>query len=177
MAFIVEDGTGVADANSYADTASADSYFADRGNVAWAGVGDAAVKQRALVQATDYIETIFKRRFAGDKASTTQGLSWPRLNTGDHLEVAFADDEIPLSLTRACFEYAVRSLAAPLLPDPAVDASGFTVVTTKKVVGPLEKEFQVMGTSSQGRQVRAYPAADALMRDLLRPSDAGRVTR
>jgi hypothetical protein len=167
MAFTVEDGTGVAEANSYVELAFAEDYFTDRGNAAWTGADSA--KQAALIQATDYIEGRFGRRFIGEMASTTQGLSWPRTDTD------FEETEIPVKLQRATCEYAVRALTAALAPDPTVDASGVSVVNTRKKLGPLEKEFQVVG-SGHPVMFRPYPAADMLLTGLLEATQ-GRVIR
>lgn len=162
MAFVVEDGTAKADANSYATIAEADSYFADRSNAAWTGVD--AVKQAALVKATDYIEGRFGQRFIGDKKTTSQALSWPRTGAAN-----FADTAIPVGLRRSCCEYAVRALSAALAPDLKVDASGLTVVATKKKVGPIETDYAVpqTGLGSTPMLFRPYPAADMLLRGLV----------
>lgn len=162
MAFVVEDGTAKADANSYVTIADADSYFADRDNTAWTGAD--AVKQAALVKATDYIEGRFGQRFIGSKKTTTQALAWPRTGAAD-----FADTAIPVGLRRACCEYAVRALSAELAPDLKVDASGLTVVATKKKVGPIETDYAVpqTGLGSTPMLFRPYPAADMLLRGLV----------
>lgn len=170
MAFVVEDGTRVPGANSYASVEFADAYFAERGNGVWEAIVDVADKERYLIQATDYIELIYGRRFIGEMVATDQSLSWPRQGT------AYPTNAIPLTLQKATAEYAVRAINGPLLPDPSVDANGFASVVTKKVVGPIEKEFQVMG-SGRARLVRAYPAADAYMVGLLVPFSGNRVTR
>lgn len=175
MAFVVEDGTGVAGANSYVSVAYADEYFADRGRTDWAGTD--AVKQGKLIEATDYIETLYARRFIGEMADPAQPLSWPRTGTGDYLDVAFADDEIPEVLKKACCQYAIQALLkGPLLPAPEVQASGFAVVTTREAVGPIETEYRAVGSTGRPQLVRAYPAADALMVSLLTPG-SGRVIR
>ncbi|QFR59620.1 hypothetical protein P6F33_gp19 [Pseudomonas phage Quinobequin-P09] len=129
MAFVVEDGTAKADATSYVTIAEADGYFSDRGVTGWTGAD--AVKQSALIKATDYIEGRFGQRFIGGKKTTTQALAWPRTGAA-----GFADTDIPVKLRRACCEYALRALTAELAPDLKVDASGLTVVATKKKVGP-----------------------------------------
>ena len=41
MAFVVEDGTGLSNSNSFVAVAFADSYFADRNQTAWAGTDEA----------------------------------------------------------------------------------------------------------------------------------------
>lgn len=162
MAFVVEDGTAKADANSYVAIAEADGYFADRGITAWTGAD--AAKQAALVKATDYIEGRFSQRFIGSKKTTAQALSWPREGAGD-----FADTVVPVGLRRACCEYAVRALSAALAPDLKVDASGLTVVATKKKIGPIETDYAVpqTGLGSTPMLFRPYPAADMLLRGLV----------
>jgi len=171
MAFIVEDGTGVADANSYVTVEFADSYFADRGNEVWDAITDDADKEKLLVRATDYVEKIFGRRFIGEMTDMTYPLSWPRTYADP-----YAVDAIPLLLKKAVCEYALRANDGPLMPDPAVDATGFSMVTTRKAVGPIEKEFRVAGGAGRPQLVRSYPEADALIAPLLVPGSY-RVTR
>lgn len=172
MAFVVEDGTGVSNANSYTSVEFADAYFAERDNEVWAAIADDADKQKYLILATDYIELVFGRRFIGEMVLTTQGLSWPRRYAAPYLYTS-----IPLNLQKACAEYAVRAVNGPLLPDPSVDANNFASVVTKKVIGPIEKEFSVMGSGRQ-RLIRSYPVPDALLASLLAAGTGGtRVTR
>lgn len=161
MAFTVEDGSGVTDANSYADDTFADAYFTERSVAGWTGTQ--AVKQAALIRATDYIEQRFGDRFIGDPVATTQSLSWPRTGAGD-----YASDEVPIKLQRATCEYALRALTAALAPDPTYDESGASVVTVRKKLGPLEKSLQVLGTGHR-ELIRAYPAADMLLKGLIAP--------
>lgn len=166
MAFVVEDGTGKNNANSYASVADADAYFADRAVGAWAG--DESVKQAALIKATDYLDARFGARFIGEKASAEQALEWPRAGAG------FLDSEVPVKLERACFEYAVRALTAELAPDLKVDASGLSLFAKKKKVGPIETEYaaQQSGLGSTPMLIRPYPAADMLLRGLLYSSNS-----
>lgn len=162
MVFIVEDGTGVADANSYASDTFADTYFQERAVEGW--LGDALTKQAALVRATDYLEQRFSSRFIGAPVDTAQSLSWPRTSAGD-----YTSGEVPLKLQRATCEYALRALTISLAPDLPYDDAGVHVVTTRKKIGPLEKEFQVIGSSTP-QVLRAYPQADMLLRGLLNPA-------
>lgn len=165
MAFVVEDGTAKADATSYVSLAESNDYFRDRGHLDWADSDiDDEVKTTALIKATDYIEGRFGQRFIGSKKTTTQALAWPRTGAAD-----FADTDIPVKLRRACCEYALRALTAELAPDLKVDASGLTVVATKKKVGPIETEFAVpqTGLGATPMLFRPYPAADMLLRGLV----------
>lgn len=161
MGFVVEDGTGKVDSNSYATAEEADAYFSDRSVSAWTGTS--GVKESALIRATDYIEGRFASRFKGQKATSEQALSWPRIVTG------YDADEIPTSLKKATYEYALRALTAKLAPDPVVSESGLAVVAEKKKVGPIEKEVQYAqsGPGSTVTYFKPYPAADMLLSSLL----------
>jgi hypothetical protein len=167
MAFLVEDGTGVTGANSYASVAFADAYFEERDNAVWAAIVEDGDKEGYLIRATDYIENVFGRRFLGEMVATDQALSWPR-----YYASPYASDSIPLRLQKATAEYALRAIDGPLMPDPTVDASGFSVVKTKQVVGPIEREFRLAG-SGRAQLVRSYPGADALIAPLLAPGTGG----
>lgn len=158
MAFTVEDGTGLADANALISVEFADEYFTDRGGDAtWTASSDEQ-KQAAIVQATDYICGRF--RFKGCKYSDEQALEFPRILCGSE------DPQMPVKMKQAVAEYAKRARTAPLAPDLAVDATGGTVLSKKEKVGPLEEET----TYSEAAGIRMftpYPAADMLLRGLV----------
>jgi hypothetical protein len=165
MAFVVEDGTGVAGANSYLSVLEADSYHADRGNTGWSG--NDQVKQQALVRATDYVEGRFGSRFSGQPKATlhfpTEGAPYP--------------EEVPAGLKAAVAEYALRGLTKSLAPDPVVDGSGYIRVQTMEKIGPLEREFEVHNLQGAAgfQPFQPFPLADMHLRGLLRSS--GRVYR
>lgn len=181
MPIQVEDGTGLDDANSYGSVADSDIYFEDRGNTDWAALDDDA-KEQCLIKATDYIEQRFGRRFVGTAVFEEQALSWPREDTGISMFDYDEDLEIgviPPKLKYACYEYALRASANPLAPDPVIDASGVTMVTTKQKAGPVEQEFATASGTSQPASVsvlRPYPAADMWLAGLV-IATAGRTYR
>lgn len=159
MGIIVEDGTGVADANALCSVAFADAYFTDRAIVAW--TGSQSTKESALIRATDYIETRYGKRFIGDKADEDQALSWPRW----YADPA-AENEVPISIKKACAEYALRALTTILAPDPTTDASGRPVTSTREVVGPIETETK-FAFNANVVLLKPYPAADMLLKGWL----------
>ncbi len=108
MAFIVEDGTGIADATSYTTVAYADSYFLDRNNAEWAAF-TTAIKESLLIQATDYIETVYYQSWVGVPLTTTQSLAFPRSYLGETL--------YPDRLQKAVCELALKANTETLLPD------------------------------------------------------------
>lgn len=159
MAFIVEDGSVVAGANSYATPEYAASYFADQGRAdEFAGTQD---QQRGwLVQGTRYIDLRWGSRVAGAPFASAQPLVFPR---------AALDGAawMPDALLRAACEYAVRAKLGPLAPDQAAQPS---VVMVGKTIGPISRRWEVVDKGAQSGSFRSYPLADSLIAGLLRPA-------
>lgn len=173
MTFTVEDGTGVAGANSYVTVAYANAYHGERGNSGWTGAD--ALKEQALIRATDYIETRWAESFLGiqEHLDPLQPLSFPRLGIRNRAGLDVLG--IPEALKRATAEYALRALTAALMPDPTVNATG-VVTGTREKVGPIETETMYSGFL-RNATLRAYPAADRLLVGLLAGGGRGRVYR
>ena len=137
MPFIVEDGTGLVDSNSYADVEEMRDFFSLRG-IDLSIVSDANM-QAGLVNATDYVDKRFASRFVGYIKTEEQALQWPRVvkASGRYTykgESEFYDygggvlqgqaftgaNAIPKQLKRGVFEYARVWLdLGDLLPLPA----------------------------------------------------------
>lgn len=163
--FIVEDGTGIANANSYCTVAFANDYFTERGNLTWIDAFDAA-KEIALIKATDYIELRYANRFKDNILfpDVPQALSFPRTGT-----VA-----MPVQLLRATCEYALRALSAELTADISNDLIKDT--TTERVVGSIRTVDSVTHAGNYVQYKKSYnryPAADGLIKSLLRSSSTG----
>lgn len=154
MAFIVEDGTVVEDANAYITLAFADAYHADRGNAGWAGSN--TLKQQAIVRATDYIDVRWGPHFLGDKKEPEQSLQFPR----------DAFEGMPSALLKAAAEYALRALSSDLMPDIEIDATGLRVTRKTERVGPIEETTEYRAQSTMAL-IKPYPAADRLLWPLL----------
>ena len=105
LTLIEEDGTGKADANSYASVVDGDAYH--DGHL-YATAWTAATtenKEKALVFATRLVDAEF--RFKGVKASTTQALQWPRAECRDpDGEEDLASDAVPSAVVQATCEMA-----------------------------------------------------------------------
>lgn len=151
MALIVEDGTGVPNADSYVSLSDATAYCAAMGHSAWA-TASATDQESALRRATQYLDTRY--RYAGNRITTTQALEWPRTIR-----------QWPLrSIRDACCELALRALDGELYTD-AGDAP-----VTRETVGPITMEY---GYSTNGGQQR-YSIVDDMLRGLL--ASIGRLT-
>ena len=139
MALIVEDGTGLVNAESYISVADANTYNSNRGYTSWAALTDAN-KEIALRKATDYIEQVYRLRFLGYRHTEDQALSFPRdevprrdftyLNQFSF----YPNDVVPQEIKNACAELAYKSITTELSPD-------ITRVTKREKVGVLEVEY------------------------------------
>ena len=149
MAFTLETGTGVTDANSYGSIAGADAYHADRGNALW--TGDDAVKQAALIRATDHIERAYRDRFIGTRSTSTQGLSWPRDNAYDDKGEALT--LVPEAVAYATYEFALSALSSDLDPDPTYETTGRAVLMQRDKADVLETETRFVGGGMLTRRI------------------------
>ncbi len=169
--FVVEDGTGKSDANSYASVEQYRAYHADRGTDL-TGQTDPQI-EGWLVQATDYVETRWYGRLKGHPLTQTQALHFP----ADGVFIGcYEVTGVPSQLVKAVSEYALRAKSGPLAPDPTVDPSGLTILGKTEKVGPLEESYTFQASISPG-QARPYPAADRLMKPLLIGGGASRAIR
>jgi hypothetical protein len=167
MAFTVEDGTGLVNANAYISVSYADTYFNDRLATAW--TASTLAKQSAIVKATDYIETVFGPRMVGRVAfpETPQALSFPRLRVFNKSGIELLG--IPENLKKATAEYALRALTLSLMPDPVVSDSGFSILSKTETVGPITEktDYQISGVNP--KMIKPYPAADKLLSEFILP--------
>jgi hypothetical protein len=81
LILIKEDGTGKADANSYASVADADAYHDGHLYATTWTAATADNKAKALVMATRLIDADYQ--FGGTKANSAQALQWPREDCRD----------------------------------------------------------------------------------------------
>ena len=120
---IVEDGTGLSNADSYASLAEANLYHANHGNVDWSDI-DATTKEQLLRKATDYMVAQYRLQYAGYRRYSTQSLDWPRLyvplidSLSANVFPQYVDfDIVPTIVKNACAELALKSYTAILMQD------------------------------------------------------------
>ena len=78
MALIVEDGTGLEDADSYISLAEANAYATNYGLTNWNAEADDTVKEVALRLATQFIDL---NQFVSEKLNDDQSLEFPRYDS------------------------------------------------------------------------------------------------
>ncbi len=164
--FIVEDGSGKSDANSYVTLAEADQYVEDHGADARWAAADQAAKEEALRLGTQYVDLKFGGRFVGYKARRDNALSWPRYSAVDEDGYAYDSAEIPVAVKTAAVEAALRHLAGDDLLGAIANPGELAAESVS--VGPITESLQYVGGKSQ---VPYYPKIAGLLRRILVPGD------
>jgi hypothetical protein len=163
MPLIVEDGTGLATAESYASVAEADTRLANYGFSAWASLATAA-KETALRLATDFMVNSYRTRWKGYRVNSVQALDWPRyevevvdaLASGYGGASYYASNTVPVEIKQACIDLAYKTTQGVEL-SPDVDQA------QKRVkVGPIEVEYD-----TTGNQATIFRAAESKLRPFL----------
>ncbi len=166
MSLVVEDGTGLTNADSYASVVEADAYHAAQGApAAWSGASSDA-KESGLRQATLYLDARYGQRFRGRRAHETQALKWPREDAVDDDGFTFVSTALPTRLKQATAELALKVVEGTALSTDVAATAGALASKTLKV-GSLEKaESYFEGTVGQQT---TFSKAVNLLRDLVEP--------
>jgi len=104
----------------YGDLPGALAYHGARGNAAWTAIGVTDPQRTAaLVRGSASVDGIYGDLFPGIKTGARgQPLAWPRVEKDGSLVAdrdgnEIADDEIPIEVINAAFEFALRELLEP----------------------------------------------------------------
>ena len=122
LVLVKEDGTGLATANSYANSTDGDSYHDGHSYATdWTGA-TSGVKEAALVHATRLLDNYV--RFEGKKTSDTQALEFPRFDIVDNSGYLIVSTTIPSKIIDATCELARWVIASDRTAEPG--EKGFT---------------------------------------------------
>lgn len=149
MNLVVEDGTGVPGANSYASADDLFVFAADRGITLPQDVG---AVEALLVQAMDYIE-MFSLRYSGAQTLMSQTLAFPRTVT---TLSGSKDLGVPDNVRKAQMVAAIAAKDVNLLPLPSQTANA-----VQKTIGPITIKYE--DGHSQG-SMALLPQVDTLLR-------------
>lgn len=135
-ALVVETGSGLATANSYATLAESTTYFDARSKPSAWVVATWQQKEQSLRIATAYLDSVYGSQWVGIRQSSAQALDWPRSDAYD-MAGEIIDLAVPQRLKSACAEIAARYLADPaqLMPDTEAGQDGVASETVS--VGPI----------------------------------------
>lgn len=162
---VLEDGTIVANANSFISTADADAYWADRGDTVWSNYSGSQ-KQTAVLKAGDYLKNEARFEWRGSRITYAQLMPWPRSGAAILHGPSIPSNVIPVMLKYAQIELAYRAALADLQPD--LDRGGMIKSSTVDVIttvwddkAPPETVFPtVMGMLTPFLRVPKYTIAN-----------------
>lgn len=163
---IVEDGTIVANADSYMTVAEFKTYWLGRNDTV---CNDDPSIEASLVISTQYIDD---NCFKGSIVSDAQSLAWPRSKVYDKEGRLIASNVIPQSLKNALAEYAKRQLSESIAPDPSNSGD---VTYQRDKLGSMETETHYQEDSST--TTKKFPLADNWLKGLICNGGFGQVTR
>ena len=150
MALTIEDGSNVANAESFISVADAEAYFIsfDKDTSAWS-ILTTASKEGKLRSAGQYINN--KYSFQGVQTNSDQLMIWPR--NGVLIEGVYPvdADSVPTDVANAQALLALESLTNPL--HTTLTAQDGNVKLSADAVGPLKSTVEYFGKSRSGTQV------------------------
>ena len=163
---IVENGTGLPNANSYVTVEFADDYFSARGVSGWVSL-TTEKKEQALICGTDFIDSIYQ--WYGKKATSEQALRFPRVNLVDY-------EGQPVEGIPTCLKQAVCD--ASLLK-----ANGTELFQTKNENGDVVSEtittlsftYSKSDKSEKTTQTTLYDSINTKLRGLFKESTSNKV--
>lgn len=145
--FVVEDGTIVAGANSYATVEFGDTYSSDYGAPAAWTSSTTAQKEEALRMGTRDIDALFEERFVGMRSDEDQELAWPRLYVYDRNGFAIASDAVPTAVKQATVLAAIARRRGDVVV-PETQSSG-DIASESVDVGEISKSVTYLGGKPQ----------------------------
>ncbi len=166
MTLTVEDGSNVASADTYIDTAFVDAYASARGVSAWALLGG-AVKEQAIRIAQEFMFVEYSERWKGSRANDDQALDWPREGVYDRAGQSIADNAIPADIQNAQAEYAIiEATGGGLFFTPPVSATGGEVEEIEQTADVVSQRIKYRPGTRATR--KRFPKADGMLRFYLR---------
>lgn len=136
MAATIVATAGSASANSYVLLTEANAYFDERLQVAnWTAASDDD-KNRALIQATRWLDRF---DFMGERSTTAQALEWPRIGAYTKDGYEYDTDSVPTFIKHTACELALKAMNDDAGSSDPLASTGLEGFDRAKV-GPIEVE-------------------------------------
>jgi len=174
MTLIIEDGTIVANANSFITVAEWEAYLTLYGKTT---TGDATAKETALIKAQRAIST--RNTFDGAPIEQAQATCLPRAWTKAVRGFVPASDAVPQDFKDAQAElaYDIQGGADPFAN--ATEGAKGPIIGERSKAGPVEAQTQYGsgGSSFNPRSMANYTASSDLLRPYLAAGSGGAQVR
>ena len=163
MALVVEDGTGLASANSYLAVADADTYHTDHSASSTWSSASTANKEKALRLATQYLDAKYGRRWVGTRWSLGQALDWPRSYVVLYDIYVQSTAVLPVELKHATAELALKQLSdGDLMPDIT---NTYNIAEEEVQAGSVTSKTKYVGGGKS--QIKRYRLVDNILKPIL----------
>jgi len=157
---IVEDGSIVANANSYVTISGTDAYALDYAYADWTAATE-TVKTQSLFRGMRYIESL---SFKGTKQTEGQALAWPITDLYDIDGYLIEDNTIPAQVVKATYEAAIICLPTSGIDlQPNKDADDYR--TKLNIAGVVTEEWY-----NRGRLTNKSTIITDLLKGLIKSS-------
>lgn len=152
VTLVVEDGTIVADANSFVDEQTVVTYAMMRGvTLPFSSDEEKDAVAILAIQAMDYLRFVPWR---GEPVDEDQTTPWPRKNMG----ISYPEDKVPPSVVDAQLQLTLLVNAGTILVNNS-SGMGFLI---KEKIGPIENVYsEKVGVASNGLAI--LPGISALL--------------
>ena len=164
MVLVVEDGTGLSNANAYISVTEADAYFTARNNSVWSSK-TTPEKEAAILYATSFLDSNFY--WLGHIAVTDQALGWPRILVYDREGRSLDSNSVPVRVKDATAELALEALDKSLSPSLARGGD-----VKRQKVASLEIEYFEKASS-----IRTFPLVKQILAGLFKDSPTAELVR
>lgn len=156
MALIIENGTGLADAESVMSVTELDAYHVKWGNAGWTGTE--AQKEAAARRGNRYMQGQFEHRVTGYRKSELQSLPYPRSGARYADGRYIPEGTIPREWKEGVAEASLRARAGTLPDDQDAQGAWLSELT----VDVISLAYEDGGPGGA-----AYPALEDAVRPLL----------
>ncbi len=140
---IVEDGSGMSNADAFISVEYADAYHAAMGNAEW--TGEETDKEAAIRRATAFLSNSYQWQ-GYKRKGRPQALAWPRYDVVDCEGWGVDYKSVPVEIQRATAEVALRELMSPGSMNPDVIAAD---QVKREKIGQIEVEYLNANTLPQ----------------------------
>lgn len=138
---IVEDGSGIINANAYIDVQFAKDYHEALGNAEFDV--DEDLQEIAIIRATQALDLYYGPKYASYKITKEQGLAWPRRSFIGRDAIPVLANEIPIALKKATAELALQVVNGIDINETVPEG---TIVEEKVKVDVIETSVKYQGS-------------------------------
>lgn len=173
MALVIEDGSGVAGANSYATLSFIRGYASARGITL---TSDDAALEVDVIKAMDYLESK-RAEYQGLKVFSDQSLQFPR--EGVYVDSIPVESTVVPSLIKSALAQLVIELSNDADGDIMPNSTGYAVSKTKVGDGIVETQYAT-GENNVAPAMpigTTYAKVEALLQPLMRRGNPVRLVR